>query len=1204
MPSSSKSKTLADISVACAAVLKHRKTRSRGHGKLVTSLEELSFSLNANVDKCSLEILDVVYLPLSLLIQASMEEKEAESKGEDRMTEAAATHDMIESSTKENVLLAGLDCLLAFVRALREGRKKEVITSQEIDKMTTSVFLWLSHFLQHHKDFSEEVNLKIAEILQFFFQRFLPLTNILQANGEAEPEGHMTSQVAPHMGCHIAFTLDQACHVSAKGSLGSKQLVKVVLASLNSIIKYISQNQKLLAFFLPGIVSKLSVLLLQAVGKSMKHLSSETRGESSRLSVTGPMANSLCIEQAVECLESVIVGCFEQYEHKKEDIPRHEIHRDKLQQIVMGSQGLESLDRLKDATATQKKTKTSCSNEFLVDCDNDWYLSSFQRVEEMLRRYLPQLCGHPSHVVRKCIIHCISRVMENCIQFETSKSFLECLLALSHDDDTSISDKASESVYQYGEKYQAQKNLQVDMLREVDSLFIDYVDAIVSSAKNTSSLTLLAKKISALLCLGRGSYMKHLYREMTPYLTKLIDALRQCFSFDVMKTMESSGPLIWVKSSKDTKEESRGETYQSAAVVLPRMHSNFAFLHNVEDYNAATMMCRTLGIISLEAQCTESVPVFDYIVQNYLDVFESCDNSSQMWYLRATSYCTMMSEMIVGCKENVRNTESSVSAPESMQIRKLKYLSSSISLMIEQHTSQKLWTDAVEGTHPRCAQLGCVLLESLGVFSRVLGSVFTDKYEFLPSTLYLLLDKFGEEHKTIQLSAELSLQCICYHCDYTSIADLLFQNSDYLIDTLVNQLMHLELYPRATRSFKAVVKVMQNDNCIKFLNLIREPFQIISRNMSVYARHLFTEHVDDYICILEVLSGVCLAGAEMLWKMHGKGGQWKELEDGREEVLGDELDMIEYPLGGVNCEDHKDIAVFIADTCSSSALQCAELLHNFPKFGCPPMLDSISCSIKALKLAGQIIEAIEKAEDGSDADAIGKMNANEAPVPKLLPTIASIWSQLMLLLQVSRKPLLIERCLGTITCIVHCGGKFLMSRVTKELWPLLNVFMKQGMAQNRIGPRKSTLSFDVYEISSTNPKHTIQIQCAALNAVSSICTSPTGRETLSHRTTLMCASTLTSLLKQGQNQSIAESLSNAISSLMKVCILSLSLSFFLSFCCFILTMPSICLILDIYTSVFLRLIRIRCGPCCMILFSLKPGPYRTIQIQQVGWTTC
>jgi hypothetical protein len=1031
------------------------------------------------------------------------------------------------------------------------------------------VFLWLSHFLQHHRDFSEEVNLKIAGILQFFFERFLPLTNII-ANGEAaaeiSSEGSQTtmmttlSQVAPHIGCHIAFTLDQACHVSAKGSMGSKQLVKAVLAGLNCIITYISRNPKLLAFFLPGIVSKLSVLLLQAVGKSMNHLPSEKGGrESSRVSVTGSMANSICIEQAIECLESVLVGCFEQYRRKEGGIPRHEIHTHKLHQIVSGEKGegaKEFLEMSKTSqnTAAVERMETTSNNQFLVDLNDEWYLSSFQRVEEMLKHYFPQLCGHQSHTVRKCIINCISRVVAKCIQFEKSRSFLECLLALSHDDDTWISERASESVYQYGERYRAQKIIQSEMLREVDSLFIDYVDAIVSSAKNTSSLTLLAKKVSSLLCLGRGIYMKHLYREMTPYLTKLIDSLRQCFSFDMMKTVENSGPLIWIKSSSKVSAKGKGEEesmegtksqqsegFGKATVVLPRMHSNFAFLHSVEDYNAATMMCRTLGIISLETQCTESVPVFDYIVQSYLTEFENCDSSSQMWYLRATSYCTMMSEMIVGCKENVvRKTESqSAYTPENnVQMRKLEYLSSSISLMVEQHVSHQLWTDVVEGAHPRCSQLGCVLLESLGVFSRLLGSVFTDKYEFLHTTLYLLLDKFGEEHnKAIQHSAEMALECICNHCNYASIADLLFQNSDYLIDTLVNHLLHLELYPRATRSFKAVVKVMQNDNCIKFLNLIREPFQIISRNMSVYARHLFTEHVNDYICILQVLSGVCLSGAQVLWEMHGKGGQWKELEDGREEVLGDELDMIEYPLGGANCDDHKDIAMFIAETCSSSALQCSELLHNFPKFGCPPMLDSITCSIKALKLAGQIIEAIEKSEedDGGEGDAIGKMTkaSDEAPVPTLLPTIASIWPQLMRILQVSEKSLLIERCLGTITCIVHCGGKFLMGRVTKELWPLLSVFMKQGMARNRIGPRKSTLSFDVYEIRA-NPKHDIQIQCAALDAVSSICISPTGRETLSQRSRLMCASALTSLLKQGQSQSISHSLSNAISSLMKI----------------------------------------------------------------------
>ncbi len=54
----------------------------------------------------------------------------------------------------------------------------------------------------------------------------------------------------------------------------------------------------------------------------------------------------------------------------------------------------------------------------------------------------------------------------------------------------------------------------------------------------------------------------------------------------------------------------------AAAVVLPRMRPNFAFIHTLEDYNAATMMCRALGIIALETQCSERhCPVFDYILK-------------------------------------------------------------------------------------------------------------------------------------------------------------------------------------------------------------------------------------------------------------------------------------------------------------------------------------------------------------------------------------------------------------------------------------------------------------------------------------------------------------------------------------------------------------------------------------------------------------
>ena len=88
-------------------------------------------------------------------------------------------------------------------------------------------------------------------------------------------------------------------------------------------------------------------------------------------------------------------------------------------------------------------------------------------------------------------------------------------------------------------------------MRGVDRLFLDFVGKLVPAAKDTSSssFTLLAKKVSSLLCLGRCMYMRHLYKEKLPHLAKFLNALTQCFTFDATlapSSVESGGPgLIW-----------------------------------------------------------------------------------------------------------------------------------------------------------------------------------------------------------------------------------------------------------------------------------------------------------------------------------------------------------------------------------------------------------------------------------------------------------------------------------------------------------------------------------------------------------------------------------------------------------------------------------------------------------------------------------
>ena len=115
-----RTKAFSDLGAACAGVLRNRK-----NGKsLLVSLEDLSFVMNATVDQVSAEVLDLVYLPLSLVLNSAMGEKGGLKSAEDADVPLAK---------KERVVLASLDCLVALIRMLREALRTNGATAAEVE---------------------------------------------------------------------------------------------------------------------------------------------------------------------------------------------------------------------------------------------------------------------------------------------------------------------------------------------------------------------------------------------------------------------------------------------------------------------------------------------------------------------------------------------------------------------------------------------------------------------------------------------------------------------------------------------------------------------------------------------------------------------------------------------------------------------------------------------------------------------------------------------------------------------------------------------------------------------------------------------------------------------------------------------------------------------------------------------------------------
>ena len=78
-------------------------------------------------------------------------------------------------------------------------------------------------------------------------------------------------------------------------------------------------------------------------------------------------------------------------------------------------------------------------------------------------------------------------------------------------------------------------------------------------------------------------------------------------------------------------------------------------------------------------------------------------------------------------------------------------------------------------------QLNCLMLEAIGVFSKVCGSQFE---HFLMKVLYPVMAKLGSDNAAVSRSAYETLIKVCQSCGYVSVDELIAKNADYLVNSI------------------------------------------------------------------------------------------------------------------------------------------------------------------------------------------------------------------------------------------------------------------------------------------------------------------------------------------------------------------------------------------------------------------------------------
>ncbi|CAG8493540.1 738_t:CDS:1, partial [Cetraspora pellucida] len=127
--------------------------------------------------------------------------------------------------------------------------------------------------------------------------------------------------------------------------------------------------------------------------------------------------------------------------------------------------------------------------------------------------------------------------------------------------------------------------------------------------------------------------------------------------------------------------------------------------------------------------------------------------------------------------------------------------------------------------------INCLVLEGIANISRILASDFRME---LMDALYPILEKIGETNARLHETADIALSHISTYCCYSSKKVLVFENVDYLVNTISRKLNQIMINPKTPQVLTAMVRVVG----ISLLSYLDDSIEEIFDALDAYHMHL------------------------------------------------------------------------------------------------------------------------------------------------------------------------------------------------------------------------------------------------------------------------------------------------------------------------------------------------------------------------------